>query len=41
MVIYVPEGNEEDETTLPKFYDGTYEYLRSIGIEELNGCDYV
>ena len=44
MVICVPEGNPnktasgfwEDSTRLPEFYDGTYNYLKSIGIEELN-----
>ena len=43
MVICVPEGNAnkdengfwEDSTRLPEFYDGTYEYLKSLGIEEL------
>lgn len=35
MVIYVPEGNVYDTTTLPELYDTTYEYLKSIGIEEL------
>jgi len=35
MVIYVPEGNENDVTTAPELYDGTYEYLKSIGIQEL------
>ena len=35
MVIYVPEGNENDVTTAPELYDGTYEYLKSIGIEEI------
>ena len=43
MVICVPEGNPnktpcgfwEDSTRLPKFYDETYEYLRSIGIETI------
>ena len=43
MVICVPEGNPnktpsgfwEDSTRLPKYYDGTYQYLRSIGIEEI------
>ncbi len=35
MVIYVPEGNAYDMTTLPELYDTTYEYLKSIGIEEL------
>ncbi len=43
MVICVPEGNPhksengfwEDETRLPEYYNGTYEYLKSIGIEEI------
>ena len=43
MVICVPEGNHnktpngfwEDSTRLPEYYDGTYQYLRSIGIEEI------
>ena len=43
MVICVPEGNPnttvggfpEDATRLPEFYNGTYEYLKSIGLEEI------
>ncbi len=43
MVICVPEGNGnktlsgfwEDETRLPEYYDGTYQYLKSIGIDEI------
>lgn len=43
MVICVPYGNTnkdannfwEDSTRLSKYYDGTYEYLKSIGIEEI------
>lgn len=35
MVIVVPEGSKQDPTRDPTFYDGTYRYLRSIGIEEL------
>ena len=39
MVIFVPEGDDEDnsadDTRKPEFYDGTYEYLKSIGIKEL------
>lgn len=43
MVICVPEGNPnktlngfwEDSTRLPEFYDGTYLYLKSLGIEEI------
>jgi hypothetical protein len=43
MVICVPEGNPnktpngfwEDSTRLPEFYEGTYQYLKSLGIEEI------
>jgi hypothetical protein len=33
MVIVVPEGDNEDATRTPSFYDETFEYLRNIGIE--------
>ena len=33
MVIYVPEGNDNDVTTAPELYDGTFGYLKSIGIQ--------
>ena len=43
MAICVPAGNAnktpsgfwEDSTRLPAYYDGTYEYLKSLGIEEI------
>ena len=35
MVICDPEGNPEDTTRLLSFYDGTYQYLKQIGSEEL------
>lgn len=43
MVICVPEGNAnktvsgfwEDSTRLPEYYDGTYQYLKSLGLEEI------
>lgn len=35
MVIVVPTGDGEDVTRLPKFYDATFEYLRSIGFQEI------
>ncbi len=43
MVICVPEGNPnktpsgfwEDSTRKPEYYNGTYQYLKSIGIEEI------
>ena len=30
-----PNGYWEDSTRLPEYYDGTYKYLRSLGIEEI------
>lgn len=33
MVIVVPEGNDEDKTRLTKYYDGTFNYLKSIGFD--------
>lgn len=35
MIICVPEGNSEDYTRQPEFYDSTYNYLKSIGLEEI------
>ena len=43
MVICVPAGNAnktaggfwEDNTRLPEYYDGTYQYFKEIGIEEI------
>lgn len=35
MVIWIPEGSKTDDTRKPCFYDGTYQYLRSLNIEEL------
>lgn len=35
MVIYVPEGNNEDLTRKSEFYDNTYNYLKQIGIQEI------
>lgn len=43
IVICVPSGNSnknasgfwEDSTRLPEYYNETYEYLRSVGIEEI------
>lgn len=43
IVICVPNGNNrlttegfpEDSTRLPEYYDSTYEYLKSLGLEEI------
>lgn len=36
MVLVVPEGDKDDHTRLPGFYDSTYEYLKLIGFKELS-----
>lgn len=33
MIIVIPEGNLEDHTRLPEFYDSTFEYLKNTGFE--------
>jgi DUF2075 family protein len=35
MIIYIPNGSKEDHTRPKKFYDETYNYLKTIGIEEI------
>jgi len=35
MIIFIPEGSKEDTTRLSKYYDGTFEYLKNIGIEKI------
>lgn len=35
MVIFIPKGCLSDITRIPSFYDGTYNYLKSIGIDEI------
>ena len=36
MVIFVPEGNLNDPTRPPSYYDGTFNFLRDCGIESLD-----
>ncbi|MGH3710413.1 MAG: DUF2075 domain-containing protein [Pseudonocardiaceae bacterium] len=35
MVIVIPEGSEEDPTRTAGYYDGTYHYLRQLGIPQI------
>ena len=35
MVIVVPQGDVKDPTRSPEFYDGTYAYLRELGVDAL------
>ena len=35
MAVFVPVGSDNDITRNRRFYDGTYEYLRALGVEEI------
>ena len=35
MIIFIPKGCCEDITRQPKFYDGTYNYFKQMGLEEI------
>ncbi len=35
MVLFVPEGSSSDITRPNKYYDGTYNFLKQVGIEEI------
>lgn len=35
MVLFVPEGADDDHTRPKKYYDSTYRYLRALGINEI------
>lgn len=35
FIIFVPTGDDNDETMKPEFYNGVYEYLKEIGIKEI------
>jgi DUF2075 family protein/adenylylsulfate kinase-like enzyme len=35
MVIVIPEGNHDDHTRQPEFYDATFNYLNNIGIKTI------
>lgn len=36
MVLVVPQGSEIDSTRSPKYYDSTYQYLKSLGLSEMD-----
>ncbi len=36
IVIFLPEGDAQDSTRLPEFYDQTYQYLLDIGISSID-----
>ncbi len=35
MVLVIPEGSDEDPTRAHNFYDPTYHYLKSLGLQEI------
>ena len=35
MVICIPEGDPNDATRLPEFYDSTYNYFKSLNLDEI------
>jgi hypothetical protein len=35
MIIFIPHGSDTDPTRPHTFYDGVYNYLKSIGIKEI------
>lgn len=35
FIIFVPTGEKQDETMKPEFYNGIYDYLKEIGLEEI------
>jgi hypothetical protein len=35
MVVFVPPGDAADPTRYPAFYDGTFNYLKELGISVL------
>lgn len=35
MVVVIPEGSDDDPTRASQYYDGTFEYLRTLGIAQL------
>lgn len=36
MIILIPEGNSEDHTRNPEFYDNTFEYFKSLGLQTIS-----
>lgn len=35
MVLFVPDSNNNDVTRMSEYYDGTFEYLKSLGVQVL------
>lgn len=39
MVIYIPHGDERDQTRLPEFYTSIYELFSSCGVPSIDDVD--
>lgn len=35
MIIFVPDGDTKDQSRAKEIYDSTYNYLKSLGLQEL------
>jgi len=35
MILFIPQGNQLDQTRREEFYNGTWDYLKEIGIKEI------
>lgn len=35
IILFIPEGSTKDHTRLPEYFDETYQYLLSLGIDEV------
>ncbi len=35
LIVFVPKGDEQDDTRLPEFYDETYDYLVACGLDQI------
>ena len=35
FIIFLPKGDPEDPSRKPEYYDGTYQYLKRIGLDEI------
>jgi DUF2075 family protein len=35
MIILVPYGDDHDHTRPPELYDGTFDYLKSLGFDQI------
>ena len=35
MVLFVPEGEDDDHTRPKSYYDSTYLYLKGLGLSEI------